>query len=389
MIYRQLTNKIKEYSKSYPVVALIGPRQSGKTTLLKNIFSKIYYVSLEDLDARLFAEKDPRGFLDTYKAPVIFDEIQKAPKLFSYIQTAVDKTNKAGQYILSGSQNFNLVEKITQSLAGRVGILTLLPLSVDEINKKKLSINNVNSAIFSGFYPRIWDKKINSSDWYSNYIQTYIERDVRQIKNISDLSLFQKFVKLCAGRSGQILNMSLLGADCGVNHNTIRSWLSILETSYIIYFLNPYYKNFNKRLIKSSKIYFYDTGLMCSLLGIENENQIITHPLRGALFETFIVGEFVKKYFNQGKKFSGFYISEKNGHEVDLFFEKNDEFMAIEIKSGATFSDNYFDNIKYWQKNIDLKPQNSYVIYGGIENQKRTIAQVLSWKNSLQTTHSQ
>lgn len=389
MIYRQLTNKIKEYSKSYPVVALIGPRQSGKTTLLKNIFSKIYYVSLEDLDARLFAEKDPRGFLDTYKAPVIFDEIQKAPKLFSYIQTTVDKTNKAGQYILSGSQNFNLVEKITQSLAGRVGILTLLPLSVDEINKKKLSINNVNSAIFSGFYPRIWDKKINSSDWYSNYIQTYIERDVRQIKNISDLSLFQKFVKLCAGRSGQILNMSLLGADCGVNHNTIRSWLSILETSYIIYFLNPYYKNFNKRLIKSSKIYFYDTGLMCSLLGIENENQIITHPLRGALFETFIVGEFVKKYFNQGKKFSGFYISEKNGHEVDLFFEKNDEFMAIEIKSGATFSDNYFDNIKYWQKNIDLKPQNSYVIYGGIENQKRTIAQVLSWKNSLQTTHNQ
>lgn len=389
MIYRQLTNKIKEYSKSYPVVALIGPRQSGKTTLLKNIFSKIYYVSLEDLDARLFAEKDPRGFLDTYKAPVIFDEIQKAPKLFSYIQTAVDKTNKAGQYILSGSQNFNLVEKITQSLAGRVGILTLLPLSVDEINKKKLSINNVNSAIFSGFYPRIWDKKINSSDWYSNYIQTYIERDVRQIKNISDLSLFRKFVKLCAGRSGQILNMSLLGADCGVNHNTIRSWLSILETSYIIYFLNPYYKNFNKRLIKSSKIYFYDTGLMCSLLGIENENQIITHPLRGALFETFIVGEFVKKYFNQGKKFSGFYISEKNGHEVDLFFEKNDEFMAIEIKSGATFSDNYFDNIKYWQKNIDLKPQNSYVIYGGIENQKRTIAQVLSWKNSLQTTHNQ
>ncbi len=384
MINRDLTKKIKKYIKNYPVVALVGPRQSGKTTLLKNLFSEIKYVSLEDLDVRIFAESDPRGFLNTYKPPVIFDEVQKVPQLFSYIQTEVDKNNKAGQYILSGSQNFNLIEKITQSLAGRVGILTLLPLSVNEIKKNKLSLNTLEKAIFTGFYPRIWDKKINPTDWYLNYIQTYIERDVRQIKNISNLSLFQRFVKLCAGRSGQILNLSSLANDCGINHNTIRSWLSILETSYIIYFLTPFYKNFNKRLIKSPKIYFYDTGLVCSLLGIENQHQIIAHSQKGALFETFIISEFVKKSYNQGKKFNGFYISEKNGHEIDLFFEDNNQFKAVEIKSGATVSDNYFGNIKYWQKNIRLEQKNSYVIYGGDENQKRTNAQVLSWRNFIE-----
>lgn len=383
MINRDLTINIKKYIKNYPVIALIGPRQSGKTTLLKNLFSNTKYVSLEDLDIQIFAESDPRGFLDTFKSPVILDEIQKVPQLFSYIQTEVDKNNKAGQYILSGSQNFNLIEKITQSLAGRVGILTLLPLSVNEIKKNKLPLNTLEKAIFTGFYPRIWDKKINSSDWYLNYIKTYIERDVRQVKNISNLSLFQRFVKLCAGRSGQILNLSSLANDCGVNHNTIRSWLSILETSYIIYLLPPFYKNFSKRLIKSPKIYFFDTGLVCSLIGIENQHQISTHSQRGALFETFIMSEFVKKSFNQGKKFNGYYISEKNGHEIDLIFEDSNKFKAIEIKSGATVSDNYFDNIKYWQKIIRLEQKNSYVIYGGAEDQKRTNAQVLSWKDFI------
>lgn len=380
MITRELGKKIKNYLKSFPIVTVVGPRQSGKTTLIKNLFPDRAYVSLEDLDNREFAQQDPRGFLATYKAPVIFDEAQKTPKLFSYLQTQSDKINLPGQYLLSGSQNFLLMEKISQSLAGRVGILTLPPLSIKELKDAKIPINNIESTLFTGFYPRIFDKKLNPIDWYPDYIQTYLERDVRQIKNISNLSLFQKFLKFCAGRTGQLLNLSSLANDCGVSHNTIRSWISILEASYIIFFLPPYYKNFNKRLIKSPKLYFYDTGLVCSLLGIENKNQLITHPLKGALFETMIVSELVKYRLNQGQKTNAYFFRDKSGHEVDFLIELAGRTLLCEIKSGQTISEDFFTNINYWQLITKEKISNSFIIYGGKEEQKRSNVTIFSWQ---------
>lgn len=380
MIKRELGYKIKSLLKSFPIVAVIGPRQSGKTTLLKNLFPKRNYVSLEDLDNRNFAEQDPRGFLDTYKPPVIFDELQKAPKLFSYLQTSVDKIGKVGQYLLSGSQNFLLMEKISQSLAGRVGILTLLPLSIKELKESRHNKNNIEETMFTGFYPRIFDKKIKPYDWYSNYVQTYLERDIRQIKNISDLSLFQRFLKLCAGRTGQLLNLSSLGNDCGVSHNTVRSWISILETSYIIYLLQPYHKNYNKRLIKSPKLYFYDIGLACSLLGIENKEQLVTHPLRGSLFETMVISELIKYRFNKGQKSNSYFFRDKSGHEVDLLIDTDKLTLACEIKSGKTISEDFFTNLDYWQMIAKAKNAKSLIIYGGDKKQQRLNASIIGWQ---------
>ena len=246
MIKRDLSHKLKHLSLKFPVVSVVGPRQSGKTTLVRNVFPKLAYVSLEDLDVREFARQDPRGFLANYRKDVILDEVQRVPDLFSYIQTLVDQKNTAGNFILTGSQNFLLRENVSQTLAGRTALLNLLPLSLAELQKTSYALKNSEDYIFKGSYPRIYDKKISPEDWYPNYIQTYVERDVRLIKNISDLNAFQKFIRLCAGRSGQILNLSSLGNDCGINHNTAKSWLSILESSYLVFLLKPYYKNFNK-----------------------------------------------------------------------------------------------------------------------------------------------
>lgn len=379
MIPRELASKIKHHLKVFPIVTITGPRQSGKTTLLKNLFAKSTYVSLEDPDNRIFAEEDPRRFLSTFKSPAIFDEIQKAPHLFSYLQTQVDTAGKVGQYILSGSQNFLLMEKVSQSLSGRVGILTLLPFSIKELNNHKISLRSTEQAMLTGFYPRIWDKKIAPSDWYPSYIQTYLERDVREIKNITDLRLFQKFIKLCAGRTGQILNLSSLANDCGLNHNTIASWISILEASYIIFLLPPYYRNFNKRLIKSPKLYFYDAGLACSLLGIEDEKQLITHPLRGALFETLIISELAKYFLNKGKKFRAYFFRDKTGHEVDCLLETEGKVKAIEIKSAQTISGDFFHNLLYWQKISKDIAKDSFIIYTGDQSQKREKANIVRW----------
>ncbi|MBU1323091.1 ATP-binding protein [Patescibacteria group bacterium] len=380
MIKRELETKLKSLFKKLPLVALIGPRQSGKTFLLKNTFPKIKYVSLEDLDQRTFAREDPRRFLSTYQPPVILDEVQRVPELFSYLQTQTDNLDKPGQYFLSGSQNFLLMENISQSLAGRIGLLTLLPLSLGELGAGKEIKTNLDQILLKGFYPRPWVKKISPNDWFPGYIQTYLEGDVRQIKNITDLTLFQRFLKLCAGRTGQVLNLSTLAADCGITHNTVQAWLSVLEASYIIFKLQPYFKNLNKRLVKSPKLYFYDTGLACSLLGIETAGQLVNYPLRGALFETMAVSELIKNKFNQGRLPQAFWLSDKSGHEVDYVTEEGGRITGIEIKAGETFSQDYFINLKYWQERKIIKPKDSLVIYGGEEDQIRKSGQLKSWR---------
>ncbi|OGL44996.1 MAG: AAA family ATPase [Candidatus Schekmanbacteria bacterium RBG_16_38_10] len=381
MIKRTISKKLKSLSSRFPVISVIGPRQSGKTTLVKHVFSRLQYVSLEDLDTRDFALHDPRGFLSTYNKGVIIDEVQRVPALFSYIQTAVDKKNSACQFILTGSQNILIQENISQTLAGRVAILKLLPLSLEELKHTPYELNNAEKYIFKGFYPRIYDKKIAPSDWYPNYIQTYVERDVRLLKNIENLNIFQKFVKMCAGRAGQILNLSSLGNECGITHNTARSWLSILESSYIIFFLKPYYRNFNKRLVKMPKLYFYDTGLLCSLLGIQNTKQLATHYLKGNLFESFVMSEITKERFNKGLEPNCYYWRDKTGNEIDCIIEIADKLLQVEIKSGKTVTSDFFDGLKYWEKVAGKKYSNPYLIYGGNEFQKRTQVDIISWKN--------
>lgn len=383
MIPRSLTNKIKKYIKIFPVVTVTGPRQSGKTTLLRYLLPEWSYVSLEDPDTLAFCEEDPRGFLETNKSPLIIDEAQKSPKLFSYIQTKTDKLNKAGQYLLSGSQNFLLLEKISQSLSGRAGILTLMPFAFEELKTAGLALSKPELYMFNGFYPAVWSKKIKPSDYYPNYIQTYLERDVRQIVNVNNLFLFQKFLKLCAGRSGQLLNLVSLASDCGVTHNTARSWLSVLEASHIIFLLPPYFRNINKRLIKSPKLYFWDTGLASYLLGIENEKQMETHPLAGSLFETMIISEIFKGFFNKGIRPNVYFFRDKTGHEVDLIIEKGASLKAIEIKFGKTINANFFDQLFYWQKALKAEKTDLNLIYAGETSEKRTKVQVLSWKIKL------
>lgn len=383
MIERSLTAKIRAYIRIFPIVTITGPRQSGKTTLLKYLLPRWSYVSLEDPDNLLFAEEDARGFLETNQPPLIIDEAQKSPRLFSYIQTKADRSNKAGQYILSGSQNFLLLEKISQSLSGRAGILTLMPLNFNELKAAEFALKEPELCLFKGFYPAVWSQKINPGDYYPSYVQTYLERDLRQIINIADLHLFQKFLKLCAGRTGQILNLTSFASDCGVSHNTIRSWISVLEASHIIFLLPPYFKNINKRLVKSPKLYFWDAGLASYLLGVENEKQIETHPLRGALFETMMIAEILKNFLNIGKRASASFFRDKTGHEVDLLIEKAGGQKAIEIKAGQTVNSDFFDQLLYWQGVSGAKNKDLFLVYAGEKNETRTKTSVLSWKNVM------
>ena len=381
MIKRSLTKKLEYLSTKYPVVSVVGPRQSGKTTLIKNVFKNKPYVSLETPEMLAYAENDPRGFLSEYPKGAILDEVQRSPHLFSYIQGIVDDINKPGMFILSGSQHFLLLEKITQSLAGRVALLNLLPLSIDELVSSGEKVNSLEEILFKGMYPRLYNSKINPLDFYPSYIQTYLERDVRSIKNVTSLNSFQKFIKMCAGRSGQLLNLSSLSIDCGVTHNTIKSWISILEASFIIHLLYPHHKNFNKRLVKMPKLYFTDVGLMSSLLEIKNKNQIQNHPLRGNIFETFVVSELLKLRFNKGLRANLYFWRDKVGHEIDCILDKGLNLTPIEIKSGKTINSDMFKHIEYWKKVSGKSKNDSYLIYGGSSNQKRNGVDVLSWKD--------
>ncbi|MFO1256864.1 MAG: ATP-binding protein [Gammaproteobacteria bacterium] len=381
MIPRSLSESVLRLAKQFSVLSVTGPRQSGKTTLIKACFPKHHYVTLENLDSRSFAQSDPKGFLEQYDngIGIILDEVQNAPDLLSYIQGYVDTSPQAGFYILSGSQNFLVNQAISQSLAGRVAIINLLPLSMIELNDGGRRPATFLEAIFKGGYPKIYASDISPLDWYPNYIRTYLERDVRQIKHITDLVSFQKFIKLCAGRTGQILNMASLALDAGISPNTAKSWLSLLEASYIIHLLQPYYKNYNKRVIKSPKLYFYDTGLVCSLLNIESQEQLITHHMKGELFETFILSEFIKYRSNKARNPQCYYWRDQQGHEIDCLFETADRVIPIEIKSSQTVNLNFFRGLEDWYKISGTDQPNGFIVYGGMEHQRRKEARILPW----------
>ncbi|MEA2082009.1 MAG: ATP-binding protein [Elusimicrobiota bacterium] len=364
IISRNLKSELVRLAKKYPVVTLTGPRQSGKTTLCKIAFPKKEYLSMENLDIRRFAQNDPNAFLKQFPRGAILDEIQRAPDLLSYIQTIVDEKKHAeGMFILTGSRQFEFMDSINQSLAGRSAITRLLPFSFSEIYPKKLPA--IDKILYTGFYPRIFDKKLNPTETMSFYTTTYLERDVRSLLNIKDLSKFELFLKLCASRTGQILNLSNLGNECGINHNTAKNWLSVLEASYIVFLLKPYHKNFKKRLIKSPKLYFIDTGLAAFLLGIQSPQHLNTHPLKGALFETFIISEFLKARFNKVKTNNLYYFRDSLGTEIDLILDYGDITVPVEIKSGQTIANDYFKNLRYYSKLRGNKTGKAMLIYGG------------------------
>jgi predicted AAA+ superfamily ATPase len=331
------------------------------------------------MDTRQFALDDPRGFLQTYVNGAIFDEIQRTPQLFSYLQEFLDNTNNKGRFILTGSNNFLLQQSITQSLAGRVGYLTLLPFSLKELASINALPDSDLSLMKNGFYPPIYDQQIPPNDWCPNYIKTYIERDVRQIKNISDLIVFERFMKILAARTGQEFNASALALDTGVDVKTIQSWIGILESSYIIYLLKPHYKNFNKTIVKRPKIYFYDTALVCSLIGILNEEQLDLNPAKGAIFENMVINEFVKNCTNQGVEINLFYWRDKTGHEIDLIIDEYPELLPIEIKSGKTINTEFFKNLIFWMRISGLSK--AQLLYGGNQSQKYSSGiEVKNWR---------
>ena len=381
MIQRQQQAKLLSLAKQFPVISIIGPRQSGKSTLVKHCFPKYDYISFEDIDNRRRALLDMRGFLEQYGKGVIFDEVQRVPELFSYLQTHVDASGKKGKFILTGSHNYLLQEKVSQSLAGRVAMLRLLPFSMQELADAGKLPADIHKILFKGFYPRLFSSRVQPSDWYPAYIETYMQRDVREIKNIPNLNYFQKFLHLLAGRHGQQLNLTSLATEVGVVHNTISSWISILEASYVIYLLKPHFNNFNKRITKTPKIYFYDSGLVCSLLGIEKAEQLNTHHIKGPLFEGLIITELIKARFNAGLSNNCFYWRDKTGNEVDCIIDKAGSLTAIEIKSGKTINGDYFNNLNFW-KNLSGNTNKSYLIYGGTETQKIKNNIVVPWKNT-------
>lgn len=367
MIYREAEKELQLLSAQFKAVAVIGPRQSGKTTLVKNVFKEKAYVNLENPDLRQFAREDPRGFLSNYPDGAILDEVQRVPELFSYLQQILDEKEQNGLFILTGSNNFLLNSNISQSLAGRMGYLFLLPLDIGEINP---GANMSNQLIFKGGYPEIYQKDIDPKKYYDNYIRTYVERDVRLLKNITDLYTFERFLRLCAGRTGQLLNMSSLAADVGVDVKTISSWLGVLEASFIAFRLYPYHENYNKRIVKMPKLYFYDTGLASALMGIEDVSQLTIHPLRGGLFENLVVVDFLKRLYNNGKQNNLYFWRDNIGNEVDLLIKKGANRYPVEIKSAQTISDEFFKGIRYWNKLTNT--EGGYLVYAGDMLQKRS-----------------
>jgi len=364
MINRSLASETLRLAKGFKVIAVMGPRQSGKTTLCKMVFPDYQYFNLENPTAVEEIRQNPRAFLEKY-APngIIFDEAQKYPELFSYIQVIADE-NPDFRFVLTGSSNFMLLEKITQSLAGRIALLTLLPLSFAEL-KDLAGGSDTNTLLFNGGFPAIWGNGLLPQDVIPNYYNTYIERDVRQIINVKDMSRFQIFIRLCAGRAGKEFNASELANEVGVSFHTIQEWLSVLEASYIIFRLKPFYKNIGKRLIKTPKIYFYDTGILCFLLGIENEKQLQTHPLRGEIFENFVLLEFIKGRFNQGKSNNLLFYKDQSKNEVDIVQEFAHQYKAFEIKSATAYHSDFTGSLKYLKKILGENLISTKVIYDG------------------------
>ena len=371
MITRTLTPVLKQLASQYPVVTLTGPRQSGKTTLCRDTFPDKPYVNLESPDIREFAHSDPRGFLSSYPDGAIIDEIQRVPQLLSYLQPIIDERRAPGQFILTGSQQFEVMTTISQSLAGRTALLKLLPFSIEELNSAGIQ-PGIDSLLLNGFYPRIYDAGLNPTQALGDYLETYVERDIRQLINIKDLALFEKFVRLCAGRTGQLLNLHSLGNDVGISHTTARSWLTLLEASYVVFLLQPWHTNLSKRQVKTPKLYFYDVGLAAYLLGVESELHVNRHPLRGNLFENLVVIEALKYRYNRGKRSNLHFWRDAKGNEVDLVIEAGPDIVPVEIKSGATITEDYFKGLRTFSDKLPTLPRACALVYGGTERQKRS-----------------
>ncbi|HWR92689.1 MAG TPA: ATP-binding protein [Desulfobacterales bacterium] len=386
MINRTLESKLRELAGYYPVVMVTGPRQSGKTTLCQLTFPAKTYLSMEALDTREYALNDPRGFLGQYAEGAILDEIQHAPELLSYLQGDVDARPNPGRFILTGSQHFGLSQSISQSLAGRCGILVLLPPSLAELRAFPNAPADLFSLMWQGAYPRIYDRNIPAHQWLADYIETYIQRDVRQVINVGDLQAFTGFLKLCAGRTAQEINLSALGTDAGVSHNTARAWLSVLETSYLIHRLPAWHPNIRKQIVKAPKLHLFDSGLVCYLLGIREPEQLRLHPLRGAIFESWVVAEVYKASAHSGLRPSLFHYRETRGIEIDLLIEQGEGLDAVEIKSGATTTGDFFSNLERFPvrlKSAGQKlPIRSHLVYGGDGAYQRSGAQVIPWHDA-------
>jgi predicted AAA+ superfamily ATPase len=385
MIERLLQPRLLDLATRYPVLTLTGPRQSGKTTLSRMAFPDRPYVSLENPGQREFAQEDPVAFLARYQDGAIIDEVQRVPQIFSYLQGMVDEDPRPGRFLLTGSQNLALVNAVTQSLAGRTTLTELLPLSLKEVRRFPAPPDDLDTLLWQGGYPRIYERGLPAHEWLTDYVATYVERDVRQLVNVGDLLLFQTFLRLCAGRTGQILNLSSLANDCGIAQPTARSWLSVLEASYIVFRLPPFFANFGKRLIKSPKLYFYDTGLAATLLNIENPAQLESHPLRGALFETWTVAEIAKAHLHRGRRPRLSFYRDSGGLEIDLILEQGTDLTLVEIKSARTPSGQYFNAIERLAASLEgqAAPRiaNRIVVYAGDESQQRSRGELLSWRD--------
>jgi uncharacterized protein len=368
VIKRNLQSEIKAQLNKFPVVAITGPRQSGKTTLARSLLPNYAYYNLEDINTRKLANEDPLAFLNSIKGAAIIDEIQKVPHLMSQIQVLVDESKKMGQFVITGSESLLLSEKISQSLAGRVVNNILLPLSYSELKQAKAHFKNLNTQLLNGFYPRIYDTNLTFADFYPEYVNTYVEKDVRQLKNIGDLALFEKFLQLLAGRVGQLVNLTSLSNDVGVSHNTIENWISLLEASYIAYRLKPYYRNIGKRVIKSPKIYFYDTGLLCYLLGVASENVLMNHYAYGSIFENFVINEVSKYIFNNKLRSRLYFYRDSNGVEVDLLIDSGTKTLGIEIKASETFSKEFLKGLKALKGTADIDFR-GYLLSKGVSKQ--------------------
>lgn len=379
MIPRAAASTLQRLAQGFPVLVLTGPRQSGKTTLAKSVFSDKTYISLENPDERAFALQDPKRFLQRFPQGAVLDEVQRCPELLSWLQAWVDERGVMGDFVLTGSSQFDLMVGVTQTLAGRVGRVELLPLCADEMATSQKAPADLNAALFQGCYPALYDRDVSPPDWFANYISTYIERDVRQLVAVRNLTQFQTFVKMCAARSGQLLNLTSLGADCGISSVTAKQWLSVLEASYIVSLLQPLHRNFGKRLVKAPKLYFCDVGLAAWLLGIRDATSLDTHAARGALFETYVVSELMKQRLNAGQPRDLYFWRDSAGNEVDVVIESAQGLQAIEIKSGSTFASDWTDGLKKWQKFAGEESIQPSLVFGGTDSHEREGVQVWGW----------
>jgi predicted AAA+ superfamily ATPase len=386
MIRRTLQPHLAALAQRHPVVTLTGPRQSGKTTLCRATFPDAPYVSIEAPDEREFARSDPRAFLDRFRDGAVIDEVQRVPDLLSYIQQRVDERPPSTAVILTGSQHLGLVDAVTQTLAGRSALLQLLPLSLDEVRRFPAAPQDLSTLMWTGAYPRIYDRRLPPAEWLASYVATYVERDVRQVLEVGDLVTFQTFLRVAAGRVGQLLNLSALGADCGITHTTARRWVSVLEASYVAFRLPPLHANVRKRLVKAPKLYFYDTGLLCYLLGIRQPDQLETHPLRGPIFECWVISELLKHHLHRGETAHLSFYRDRRGHEVDLLLDRGSDLVAVEVKAGRTPASDAFAALEDFHRDRELarrranRPVHSVVVYGGETTQTRSAGQLLSWR---------